>query len=264
MSSNASQSAAGDQESANNRALKIQQQENQQNQLNLAPYNILGQDNAALYGNFYGTTSGILGNAINAANAHIPQPMTEANLVQTPGYQFNLSQGLKAAQNSAAAHGLGVSGAAINSASNYATGLADSTYQNQFNNQQSIYNDYANQVGLNSNALGQVYNQIGGIVGLGENAAAGAGNLGQASANSQSSLLNNSGTAAAAGATGSAGAIASGLNGASNAGINALAAQNLLGNSLGANKGGSDQYSTGDSSDDEYNSVASNYAGFGG
>jgi hypothetical protein len=70
--------------------------------------------------------------------------MTEAELVQTPGYQFNLSQGLRAAQNSAAARGLGVSGAALRGAANYATGLADSTYQNQFANQQTLWQDQVN------------------------------------------------------------------------------------------------------------------------
>jgi len=73
-----------------------------------------------------------------------PPPMTQAQLEATPGYQFNLSQGLKAAQSAAAAKGLGVSGAALKGASTYATGLADSTYQNQFNNAQQIYTDLFN------------------------------------------------------------------------------------------------------------------------
>lgn len=64
-----------------------------------------------------------------------PAQMTQAQLEATPGYQFNLSQGLAATQNSAAARGLGVSGAALKGAATFATGLADSTYQQQFNNQ---------------------------------------------------------------------------------------------------------------------------------
>jgi hypothetical protein len=63
-----------------------------------------------------------------------PITMDQATLEKTPGYQFNLTQGLKATQNAAAARGLGISGAALKGAANYATGLADSTYQNQFNN----------------------------------------------------------------------------------------------------------------------------------
>ena len=56
----------------------------------------------------------------------------EENALQsTPGYQFTLDQGLKAAQNNATAQGLGVSGAAMKAASTYTSGLADQTYQNQ-------------------------------------------------------------------------------------------------------------------------------------
>jgi hypothetical protein len=85
--------------------------------------------------------------------------MDQATLEATPGYQFNLSQGLKAAQNSAAARGLGLSGAAIKGATSYATGLADSTYQNQFNNavtnQTNAFNRLLQTTSLGANAAGQ-------------------------------------------------------------------------------------------------------------
>jgi hypothetical protein len=50
-------------------------------------------------------------------------------LASTPGYQFTRNQGLMATQNSYAAQGLGQSGAALKGAANYATGLADTTYE---------------------------------------------------------------------------------------------------------------------------------------
>lgn len=56
-----------------------------------------------------------------------------AQLSALPGYQFALNQGLQAAQNSAAARGLGSSGAALQGAAQFATGLADSTYGAQIN-----------------------------------------------------------------------------------------------------------------------------------
>jgi len=90
-----------------------------------------------------------------------PITMDQATLERTPGYQFNLSQGLKAAQNSAAARGLGLSGAAIKGATSYATGLADSTYQNQFNN--AVTNQ--------TNAFNKLYQATA----LGQSAAAGTG-----------------------------------------------------------------------------------------
>ncbi len=62
-----------------------------------------------------------------------PIVMDQNALEQTPGYQFTKTQGLKAVQNSAAARGLGVSGAALKGAATFATGLADQTYQTQFN-----------------------------------------------------------------------------------------------------------------------------------
>ncbi len=53
---------------------------------------------------------------------------TMAQLAGTPGYQFALQQGLESTQNAAAARGLGVSGASLKAAGNYATGLAQQTY----------------------------------------------------------------------------------------------------------------------------------------
>lgn len=61
-----------------------------------------------------------------------PVSMTQEDLEATPGYKFTLAQGLKAVQNSAAARGLGSSGAAIKGGAEYATGLSDSTYNTRF------------------------------------------------------------------------------------------------------------------------------------
>jgi hypothetical protein len=61
-----------------------------------------------------------------------PINMTQAELEATPGYQFTRNQGLKAVQNSAAARGLGSSGMAQRGAAEYATGLADQTWQNVY------------------------------------------------------------------------------------------------------------------------------------
>lgn len=59
---------------------------------------------------------------------------TMAQLEQTPGYQFILAQGTKAAQNAAAAKGLGSSGNAIQGGVDYAAGLASTTFQQQLQN----------------------------------------------------------------------------------------------------------------------------------
>jgi hypothetical protein len=128
--------------------------------------------------------------------------MTEAQLQATPGYQFNLSQGLESTQNAAAARGLGVSGASLKGAATYATGLADSTYQNQFNNAQTNMQDYLNlNTGQQANAMNQ-YNQLAGTAGIGENAAAQTGVAGTQSAAAAGNYLNAAGQATAAGTVG--------------------------------------------------------------
>lgn len=88
---------------------------------------------------------------------------TMEQLEKTPGYQFALQQGLKGTQNSYAAKGLGVSGAALKGASDYATGLASQTYQQQFQN------DLAQK--------SQIYNMLFNPVQLGAGAAAGGANM---------------------------------------------------------------------------------------
>jgi hypothetical protein len=61
-------------------------------------------------------------------------PATLANTLQNlPGYQWDLSQGLQATQSSAAARGLGNSGAALSGAATFANGLADNTLNSQYN-----------------------------------------------------------------------------------------------------------------------------------
>lgn len=114
-----------------------------------------------------------------------PIVMDQASLEKTPGYQFNLKQGLKATQNAAAARGLGVSGAALKGAATFATGLADSTYQNQFNN-------------ANINKT-NAFNRLDALVNTGENAAAQTGAAGTSAANATSSAQIGAGNAQAAG-----------------------------------------------------------------
>ena len=127
-----------------------------------------------------------------------PITMDEATLRNTPGYQFNLQQGLKSVQNGAAARGLGVSGAAMKGAASYATGLADSTYQNQFNN-------------ANTNQT-NAYNRLMGIAQLGENAAAQTGAYGTQTAQSIGNNTIQGGNATAAGYLGAANALTNGVN----------------------------------------------------
>ncbi len=77
----------------------------------------------ATYRNLGDTASQEMTNKL--ADFTTPITMDQATLEATPGYQFALAQGLKAAKNSAINRGLGVSGAQLKGQVAFATGLAD-------------------------------------------------------------------------------------------------------------------------------------------
>lgn len=110
--------------------------------------------------------------AIPLLNANLPSYTAQfnpTNLASTPGYQFQLQQGLKANQNSQTARGLGVSGPAIQAGDQYAQGLASTTYNQQLQNyltqNQQDYNMLTGMVNQGTNSTLQQGNQI---VGAGE------------------------------------------------------------------------------------------------
>lgn len=198
VGSNAAKSAAKTQAAATDRATQIQKDIYDANVARQQPYVDTGnQANALLREGTNSFTSPLLK----------PIEMDQATLEKTPGYKFNLEQGLKATQNSAAARGLGVSGAALKGAAEYATGLADSTYQNQFNN---ALTNQTNQ-----------FNRLFNLTTLGENAAAGVGAQGvETGANIGSNIIGGANAQAAAQIAGGkaiSGGISTGISGATNA-----------------------------------------------
>lgn len=130
---------------------------------------------------------------------------TMEGLAQTPGYQFTLQQGLMATQNAAAAQGLGVSGAALKGAANYATGLASTTYNQQL---QNALNQYSAQLSGYTTSAAQAqnqfndywanqsnrYNQLMGIAQLGANVATQTGQTQATAASSVGNALTNQAT----------------------------------------------------------------------
>jgi hypothetical protein len=202
-------------------AANLQQQRYEQTAGTLQPFVSTGQ--AALPNLLSLAQSGPTGGGpdyLSQAAGMVPPQMTEAQLVQTPGYQFNLSQGLKAVQSSAAARGLGVSGQAMKGAATYATGHADNTNQNQFNNAQQRFSDVFNlNTGQQTNLQNQ-FSRMQNTASLGENAGAQTGTIGASLAQTQGNLLNQAGLAGAAGATGVGSAVTGGIN--SYLGYNAL------------------------------------------
>lgn len=149
-----------------------------------------------------------------------PIVMDQATLEQTPGYQFNLSQGLRGAQNALTAAGLGNSGAAAKAASRFATGLADNTYQTQFN--------------LENINRTNAYNRLLGPIQIGANAASAfAGNAINAG-NVQSQNTIGAGNAAAAGTMAGANYL--------NQGANNIGSNLLLSSLLGRGNSGGGMY----------------------
>ena len=149
---------------------------------------------------------------LSAAWAAHPGRMTQAELEATPGYQFTLAQGLKSTQSAAAARGLGVSGAALKGAGEYATQLANKTYLDQFNIQQKQFEDWLNlNTGQQTNVQNQ-YNRLAGIATLGANAAAGLGTQGATLANQEAKYINAAGLNEASGYQNAANSLTSGVN----------------------------------------------------
>lgn len=186
LSGSAAKSAANTQAQAANQAAQLQAQQYQQTRGDLLPYNTTGQGaNAAITG-----------------MGQFDFAPTQENLASTPGYQFALTQGLKSTQNAAAARGLGGSGAALKGAAAYATGLANQTYQDRFNNALDSYKTNLN--------------RLQGQATLGENAASMTGNYGTQTAQAIGQAQVGAANASAAGTVGAAKAAASGLTGVAN------------------------------------------------
>ena len=168
----------------------------------------------------------------------VPGEMTQANLEATPGYQFTLSQGLKATQNAAAARGLGVSGAALKGAATFATGLSDQTYAQRFAQQQALFGNqqtrfgnvqtqFTDDQGLRANA----FNRLAGVTSIGQASAAQVGAFGAQAANAAGGFLTSGASAAGAGLIAGGNAAAGGINGIANGINSAINANRLYGDS---------------------------------
>ncbi len=214
---NAASNAASAQTAADQQAIAGQKAQYAQTTSNLNPYMQAGTANLGAYQNQPGQTQTALGTAYNNAQSlSNPSTLTQAQLEATPSYQFNLQQGTAATQASAAARGLGISGSAMKGAANYASGLASSTYQNAFNQNQTKYQDASNQFGLQNTAQNTYYNQLQGTVNTGQTAANTLANYGQQSQNAISSAYGNIGTAQAAGINAQAADYSSAIMGGAN------------------------------------------------
>ncbi|SDC25450.1 hypothetical protein [Paraburkholderia lycopersici] len=276
---NASKSAAETQANAANYAADLQKQAIDQERQDLQPFTNLGTSsiNPLLSALGYNVTQNDDGTyTFNGTNASNPLQQTfnyagftaptAAEAAATPGYQFTLQNGLKAAQNSASARGLGSSGAALKGASAYATGLADSTYNDVYNRDLSTYttnrNNAANNFATNYSSASDNANRLLGLVNLGQNSAAMQGATGVSGSNSVANTLTSGAAAQAAGTVGSANAITGGLSSALNGGTNALLLNSLLGKGATATDAWGSSYGAVNANNPSGYNIGSNQYGF--
>lgn len=137
---------------------------------------------------------------------------TAEEAMATPGYAFTRNEGLRAVNAAASAGGRSLGGATIKAGAQYATGLADSTYNDTFSRQLQSYQ--AQLAGQN-----QSFNQLFGVSNQGQNAATNVANL-----------MTQSGNAQAAGTVGAANAWSGAIGGATNAISQPLLANAILNN----------------------------------
>lgn len=219
LASSGAKSAASTQAQAANNAAALQFQQFQQIQQNLQPYMQLGTS--------YIPRLNDLLNSGDLSQRFSFNP-TQEQLESTPGYQFSLKQGLNTVNNQLASKGLNLSGAQARGIADYATGLASNTYQQQYEN---ALKNFQTNYGVAQNQFGQ----LTGLIGLGENAAAGVGNAGLQTAANAGNLMTQGANAQAAGSVGSANALGGALNGVGNSAL----LYSLLNNSSAPSSSGS-------------------------
>lgn len=224
----AAKSGAEAQSEAANNAAQMTQQQLEQMRSDLAPYRALGTgtQNALMqalgYNGAFDKDGNLTGMSVNP-NAALQQKFSfnPADLSKTPGYQFALQQGLKGTNNALSAQGLGLSGAQAKGLSSFTTGLADQTYNQQYNNALSTYNTNYQTASNNANNLMNLMN-------VGQNAAAQTGTAGLNAANTAGGYLTGGANAQAAGGIGAANSYGNALNNAVGTGTSLYALSALL------------------------------------
>jgi len=198
--------AAQIQAAAAMQAAGLQQQRFEQVAQTLQPFISYGQQAMPAIQGLTGVGGGAAG-VLGAPLTQLPQQWspTMAQLANMPGYQFQLQQGLLAAQSGQAAAGLGRSGPALKAAQTYAEGLAASNWGQN-------WQQFLGQQQLNLQGQAQTYNMLTGQVGTGLSAAGALGGVSTQSAANIGTALQNAANAQAGGIVGATNALVGGQN----------------------------------------------------
>lgn len=167
-------------------------------QKNLAPYMGAGTNalSALDFGLGIGPNKG--GGPPGMTYGGLMKPFTASQYQQSPGYAWQMSQGIDAVQNSAAAAGGIGGGNTLKALTTYGQGLANTDYQ------QALQNYMAQQQ--------QSYSMLGQTANAGQNAAAGLGGISAQVGGQVGGNIIGAGNAQAAGTIGQANAIGGGIN----------------------------------------------------
>lgn len=225
LQSNAASNAAGQEANAAEQSANLQHQAFEQAAGYLSPYVTAGQNNLSSAESYMANNGYLNGtNGFSPGSLGIPYASSTGafnfngnDLSKTPGYQFQRQQGENAVNNSQAASGLAVSGAQQKAMAGYVTGLADTTYNQQFQNQLNAYNaSYSNALNsfnTNYNVAAQQYGRYSGLAGMGLSAGQSLAGAATGTAQAEGQALTNVGQAQAAGTVGSANALSGAING---------------------------------------------------
>ena len=162
LQSNAAGRAASKQAASTDRATEEQGRQYDQTREDYAPYREAGKK------------------ALGQYETEINAPVTSADVMSDPGYQFGLSQGQLGLDRKAAAAGGRVSGAALKSAAEYANNYATTGYNAAYQRRQDRLNRLAS------------------LANVGQTATGGSAAAGAAKSNAISNLLSSQGDASAA------------------------------------------------------------------
>jgi hypothetical protein len=180
MSSNAANKAASTQAASADKATALQREQWQKNLELQKPFyeaGVTGQNALMDY-------LGLSGNTSAANYGQGMKPFTPGDLTNEPGYQFRLSQGLKALDQTAAARGGLLSGNALRGAEQFGQGLASDEYQNAYNRYWNTRNQTLNPL---QSLLGQGQTTANQLGSAGQNYATNAGNNMMAAGNARAS-----------------------------------------------------------------------------
>lgn len=163
---------------------------------------------------------GALGDVQADIAGYKPFDAAQFNQYKDPGFDFSLSQGLKAIQHSAAARGQLLGGNTMKDMAKYAIGASSSEFNNAFARSQAVFGTKLNAsqglAGVGQTAVGQ-------SGASGQNYANNAQQAGQANSAAYGNVMSGNANAQAAGVTGAANANASMYTGVGNAVTNAMA-----------------------------------------